>query len=99
MPDLFDNFFGRIGATLNGGKTPYRFSSGAQVNTGRYYNYHENTTNNKYWMPAEKAVGQVNPDLGDTLGKIEDTQYVKPRMGSVTSMELELKSRNSSISE
>lgn len=89
MPDLFDNFFGKISQSITG-KSPAHYGMNNQVNTGRFYSYHENGTNNKYWMPAEAKDSNPESDL---------MKQVKPRMGSVSSMESESKSRSSSISE
>lgn len=84
MPDLFDNFFTKISTTLNGGKTPHHYSNASLVNTGKFYNYHENGTNNKYWMPT------VNSDFAKSASNIDESQKVSPRMGSVSSTNSEL---------
>lgn len=62
-----------------------------QVNTGRFYSYHENGTNNKSWMTSK--------EIEDSFNQAESMNEVKPRMGSVTSMDSESKSRSSSMSE
>lgn len=88
MPDLFDNFFGKISTTLNGGKSTPRYGGSTQVNSGKFYSYHMNATNNKSWMPIQ--------DFGQTM----DDEPAKPRMGSMSSMSSDdPKSRNSSVSE
>lgn len=89
MPDLFDNFFSRISTSITG-KSPSHYGMNNQVNTGRYYSYHENGTNNKSWMTTD--------EIKDSFAQAEAME-VKPRMGSVSSMESESKSRSSSISE
>lgn len=77
----------------NGGKTIPRYGGANQVNTGRYYSYHENGTNNKYWMPTEK--NKVDHDKEKPPVDMNSL-----RKGSVDSMMLQnSKSRNSSISE
>lgn len=92
MPDLFDNFFGKISASLNGGKTTPHYGGSTQVNTGSFYSYHSNSTNNKSWMPTK--------DMHEAFAKMEDKNEVKPRMGSVSSMNSdEAQSRKSSVSE
>ena len=82
MPDLFDNLFNRIGTKINGGKTTHHYQGSSQVNTGRFYSFHENATNNKYWMPVSKSFDK-------TVEKIEGRQDLKPRMNSTASMESE----------
>lgn len=92
MPDLFDNFFGKISKSMNGGKTTYYHSGNSQVNAGRHYSYHENSTNNKYWMTAK--------DIKDQFAESGQNADVKPRMGSVSStLSEESKSRHSSVLE
>lgn len=94
MPDLFDNFFGKMSTTLNGGRTKPHYSGSNRVNSGSFYSYHENSTNNNYWMPTG------NKDFNKTAAKIETVDGPKPRMGSVTSMNSEgERSRNSSVSD
>lgn len=72
MGDLFDNFFGKIGTALNGGKSHQHYGGSSQVNAGREYNYHSNATNNKYWMHKN----DMNPKA----------EGLKQRMNSVGSM-------------
>lgn len=88
MVDLFENFFGRIGQAMNGGKSHQHYGGTSQVNAGRHYNYHENGSNNKYWLPKT--------DLRETFDHIDDT---KPRMDSVasTSSDVAGASRKSSV--
>lgn len=78
MPDLFDNIFSRIGTKINGGKTTHHYQGSSQVNTGRFYSFHENGTNNKYWMPTSKR-----------FENIDDQKTQTPRMNSVASVESE----------
>lgn len=91
MPDLFDNFFGKISTSLTG-KSPVHYGMSNQVNTGRFYSYHENGTNNKSWM--------TSAEIKESFRQAEDRE-VKPRMGSVSSMDSESDSepmsRSSSI--
>lgn len=77
MPDLFDNFFGKIGTFVNGGKTHQHYGAPSQVNTGSYYNYHSSATNNKYWMNRNEMKPAVEEE-----GMIS----AKERMGSIGSM-------------
>ncbi|CAG86768.2 DEHA2D03740p [Debaryomyces hansenii CBS767] len=79
MPDLFDNLFNRIGTKINGGKTTHHYQGSSQVNTGRFYSFHENGTNNKYWMPTSKS-------FDNTIDKIDDTNTKKERMNSDASV-------------
>ncbi|OBA20931.1 hypothetical protein METBIDRAFT_23800, partial [Metschnikowia bicuspidata var. bicuspidata NRRL YB-4993] len=51
MPDLFDNFFGRIATSMNGGKSKPRYGGSSMVNSGPFYSYHSSSTNNNYWLP------------------------------------------------
>ncbi|SGZ56025.1 CIC11C00000004428 [Sungouiella intermedia] len=90
MPDLFDNFFGKISQSITG-KSPTHYGMNNQVNSGRFYSYHENGTNNKSWMTLA--------EIKESFAEADNMQQVKPRMGSVSSMDSEPKSRNSSISE
>ncbi|CUM65763.1 uncharacterized protein PRCAT00003411001 [Priceomyces carsonii] len=73
---LFDNFFDKIGTAVHGGRSSGHYQSSSQVNTGSYYNYHKNGTNNDYWLPTSKS-------FGDTMDKIDDVN--KARMNSVAS--------------
>mmetsp|Transcript_6728 Transcript_6728/g.6635 ORF Transcript_6728/g.6635 Transcript_6728/m.6635 type:complete len:103 (-) Transcript_6728:463-771(-) len=66
MPDLFDNIFNRIGAKINGGKTTHHYQGSSQVNTGRFYSFHENGTNNKYWMPTSKSFDNTMENFDNT---------------------------------
>lgn len=79
MPDLFDNLFNRIGTKINGGKTTHHYQGSSQVNTGRFYSFHENGTNNKYWMPTSKS-------FDNTIDKNDDTNTKKERMNSDASV-------------
>lgn len=90
MSGIFDNFFGKIQTSITG-KSPTHYGMHNQVNSGRYYSYHENSTNNKSWMTKD--------EIKDSFAKADAMDEIKPRMGSVSSMESESKSRNSSISE
>lgn len=90
MPDLFENFFGKISQSITG-KSSAHYGMNNQVNTGKYYSYHENSTNNKSWMTSK--------EIEDSFAQAESMKEVKPRMGSVTSMESESKSRGSSVSD
>lgn len=90
MPDIFDNLFGKISQSITG-KSPAHYGMNNQVNTGKFYSYHENGTNNKYWMPTSS-------EIKDSF-EADSAQQVKPRMGSMSSMDSESKSRSSSVSE
>lgn len=80
MPDLFDNFFGKMSAKMNGGKTKPNYGGASQVNTGRFYSYHMNATNNKYWM--------TDKEMEESRRAAQNMEAMnKPRMGSVGSME------------
>ncbi|RLV87784.1 hypothetical protein JA9_002420 [Meyerozyma sp. JA9] len=95
MPDLFDNFFTKIGSTMNGGKTRHHYSGATQVNTGRFYSYHENGSNNNSWLPTSKSFNKATADLAEVnKGRTE-------RMNSVNSMSSEegMTSRKGSIVE
>lgn len=99
MPDLFDNFFGKVGKAVNG-KSNSHYSSNSQVNTGRYYSYHNTGTNNNYWMPTSK---KIEDNIGDMKEPTDTDMRYSNRMGSVSSnmsMDSDMnKSRNSSVSE
>ncbi|RKP29699.1 hypothetical protein METBISCDRAFT_17969 [Metschnikowia bicuspidata] len=82
MPDLFDNFFGKMMSRWNGGKTTPRYGGATQVNSGRYYSYHQNGTNNKYWLPIE-----MNRADHDHVMPPKNMNSI--RKGSVASMLLE----------
>ncbi|KAI3406106.2 hypothetical protein KGF56_000947 [Candida oxycetoniae] len=62
MPDLFDNFFTSISAKLNGGHTKRHYSADSQVNTGKFYSYHNTASNNNYWLPRKASVSSVDDD-------------------------------------
>lgn len=99
MPDLFDNFFGKVGKAVNG-KSNNHYSGNSQVNTGSYYSYHSTGTNNNYWTPTAKKMEQT------VAGVKEPTDTEKRysnRMGSISSnmssdSDMD-RSRNSSVSE
>lgn len=80
MPDLFDNFFGRISTTMNGGKSKPRYNMSSQVNTGAFYRYHTNGTNNNSWLP-----NAMNPLVEKDM-EGPSVKEPKARMGSVASM-------------
>lgn len=83
MPDLFDNFFGRLATTLNGGKSKPHYGGSSQVNTGRYYSYHENGTNNKYWLPRRTSETFVsNEEVGERKGSVSSALTVDSDMSS-----------------
>lgn len=84
MPDLFDNFFNKMSAKMHGGKTPYHYSMSSSVNTGRYYSYHENTTNNKSWLP-QKEMAVPPPRKNSVMSMESDTGEPRSRMNSVSS--------------
>lgn len=89
MGDLFDNFFTKIGTTLNGGKSHPHYGGSSQVNAGPFYNYHSSATNNKYWLPRS--------DLKNTMDHMVELKE-NGRMGSVSSESSEGdRSRKSSV--
>lgn len=95
MPDLFDNFFTRIGTAMNGGKTRPHYLGASQVNTGKFYSYHENGSNNSSWLPTSKSFNKTVSGLDEiNKGRTE-------RMNSVNSMNSEegMTSRKGSIVE
>lgn len=108
MPDLFDNFFNRFNQAI-GGRRKSHYTGGSQVNTGSFYSYHQNATNNNYWLPRQKKTdtGMIvdnnsKMDIQGALNMPESDEYeIKPRMGSVASSEVdEGRSRmNSAVSE
>lgn len=53
MPDLFDNFFNKIGTKINGGKSVHHYGGASQVNTGKFYSYTSSASNNNYWLPMK----------------------------------------------
>ncbi|KAK6198659.1 uncharacterized protein RJT21DRAFT_50359 [Scheffersomyces amazonensis] len=90
MPDLFDNFFGKINTKINGGKTTYHYGGANPPNTGSFYSYHSTANNNNYWLPKAKQ---------------DDDKIVieaKERQSSITSINSETleggRSRFSSVS-
>lgn len=90
MSGIFDNFFGKISTTLNGGKSRPSYTGLSQVNTGTFYSYHENGTNNRSWM--------LKQEIEDSFKSLEEQNKMnKPRMGSVSSVDD--KSRHLSVSE
>ncbi|RLV89460.1 hypothetical protein JA1_005149 [Spathaspora sp. JA1] len=93
MPDLFDNFFGKIGAKINGGKTTHYHGGASQVNTGRFYSYVATPSNNNYWLPREKA------STAAAAGDVDTSIAIKERSSSITSLEEGNKSRSGSVSE
>lgn len=92
MPDLFDNFFGKIGAKLNGGHLLSHYQMSNQVNTGRYYSYHSLALNNSYWMPKNKEMSdemksRMLQDISGNSDKTDEMAGVKMRRGSMTEEE------------
>ncbi|KAM9927470.1 hypothetical protein OXX59_002534 [Metschnikowia pulcherrima] len=82
MPDLFDNFFGRVSTTMNGGKSKPRYGGASQVNSGKYYSYHSSSTNNNSWLPIAKPKEEKPMDVMDAM----EPKEPKPRMDSISSM-------------
>ncbi|KAI3406108.2 hypothetical protein KGF56_000949 [Candida oxycetoniae] len=68
MPDLFDNLFTNIGAKFNGGTTKRRYSGAKQVNTGKFYSYHNTPSNNNYWLPRK---GSTSSEIETADSKLE----------------------------
>lgn len=92
MPDLFDNFFGKLSSTISGGKTTPHYGGSSQVNSGKFYSYHMNGTNNKYWLTGK--------EIENTFAEMEPKAELGARLGSVSSMSSKDKSsRQSSLSE
>lgn len=96
MPDLFDNFFNKIGSRINGGKSVHHYGGASQVNTGKFYSYTSSASNNNHWLPK-----QQHKDDQMTSGDIR-----VDRQMSVSSMSEEAdmknvgdRSRMSSVSE
>lgn len=88
MPDLFDNFFNKVSAKMHGGKTPYHYSMSSSVNTGRYYSYHENSTNNKSWLPhdqMEASTAVPAPRKNSMISMNSENSEPRSRMNSVGS--------------
>ena len=97
MPDLFDNFFNKIGSKINGGKSVHHYGGASQVNTGKFYSYTSSASNNNYWLPKQ----QQHKDDQMTSGDIR-----VDRQMSISSMSEEAdmknvgdRSRMSSVSE
>ncbi|EMG46250.1 hypothetical protein SBY92_000918 [Candida maltosa Xu316] len=84
MPDLFDNFFNKIGTKFTGGKTTHYNGGASQVNTGKFYNYTSSATNNAYWLPRQP---HHLPPESETIN-VE-------RKGSITSMTEEAENKDS----
>lgn len=95
MPDLFDNFFTRIGTAMNGGRSRPNYLGASQVNTGKFYSYHENGSNNNYWLPTSKSLNKT------VSGMEEFNKGRTERMNSVNSMSSEegMPSKKNSIVE
>lgn len=74
MPDLFDNFFGKVNHAVTGKNPNVHYTSSSQVNTGKFYSYHNSASNNNYWLPIKK------------VEQPETDPAIKPRMGSVGSI-------------
>lgn len=79
MPDLFDNFFGKVSYAVTGKNPKPHYASASLMNSGKIYSYHNTTSNNNYWLPTAKKI--------DGTMSMEDdgSQKVKARMGSVAS--------------
>lgn len=77
MPDLFDNFFGKVNHAVTGKSPKVHYTSSSQVNTGKFYSYHNSASNNNYWLPTKKNLGPSEDD---------QSPQIKARMGSVGSM-------------
>lgn len=84
MPDLFDNLFNKIGTKINGGRSTHHYGGSSQVNSGSFYSYHSNGTNNKYWLPKSKASDPLAAVAQHEDVNKEDI-LIKPRMNSVGS--------------
>ncbi|CAK9439320.1 uncharacterized protein LODBEIA_P34990 [Lodderomyces beijingensis] len=69
MPDLFDGFFTKLGAKLNGGHTRRHYGGDSQVNTGKFYSYHSSASNNNYWLPRKPSISSETEDA-----KLVETQ-------------------------
>ncbi|ODV81155.1 uncharacterized protein CANTADRAFT_5121 [Suhomyces tanzawaensis NRRL Y-17324] len=89
MPDLFDNFFGKINTKLNGGKTNTHYGASSQVNTGKFYSYHTNGTNNNYWLPRKDMGGKPTDTSPAKVSVVHEDTAIKPRMNSMASMSSE----------
>ncbi|RCK66687.1 hypothetical protein Cantr_02742 [Candida viswanathii] len=88
MPDLFDNFFNKIGSKINGGKTTHHYGGASQVNTGRFYSYTSSPSNNNYWLPRNQHT-ENKPDDQMMQGNIRVERQL-----SVTSMTEEADLKN-----
>lgn len=85
MPDLFDNFIGKMSSRVNGGKSRPRYGMNNQVNAGRHYNYHSSATNNTYWMAAAKKEEEAPTPKIEFAGGDEQDHW-KPRKQLVASL-------------
>ncbi|KAG7191404.1 uncharacterized protein KQ657_003448 [Scheffersomyces spartinae] len=87
MPDLFDNFFAKIGTKLNGGHLLSHYQMSNQVNTGSYYHYHSLALNNHYWLPQQKK--EMSEEMKNRMLKdiTENKDMTEMRRGSVSSEE------------
>lgn len=100
MPDLFDGLFNKIGTKINGGKSVHHYGGASQVNSGSFYSYHSNSTNNKYWLPRKPSdPNSAMADIAQKEGVNKEDVILKPRMGSINSLDdYESKSRHGSVS-
>lgn len=76
MPDLFDNFFSKISSTFNGGKTTAHYGGSSQVNAGRFYNAHNNVSNNKYWMTKQETIDLNKIQI---VSGLDEEEHISPR--------------------
>ncbi|KAI5965194.1 uncharacterized protein KGF55_001414 [Candida pseudojiufengensis] len=76
MPDLFDNFFTSIGAKFHNGQTKRRYSMGSQVNSGKFYSYHNTPSNNNYWLPRKSSTGEEKLVVSED-GKVKSVDDIK----------------------
>lgn len=81
MPDLFDNFFNKIGTAING-KSNQHYLGSSQVNSGSFYSYHSSGTNNAYWLPTKKPQKKAE----DLLMNQESQPIERQRMSSIISI-------------
>ena len=93
MPDIFDNFFGKMSTRMHGGKSTPHYSGASKVNTGSYYSYHSNSTNNNYWLPQNKVVDGkvVSVDRKLSITSLNSEEMSRSRNGSVVSENLDTK--------
>ncbi|KAI5952445.1 hypothetical protein KGF54_003312 [Candida jiufengensis] len=77
MPDLFDNFFTSIGAKFHNGQTKRRYSMGSQVNSGKFYSYHNTPSNNNYWLPRKSSTTDDQKLVVSEDGKITSIDDIK----------------------